>query len=436
MSEKFKEIYAQYPEKYKFEDAEVDQEVFIAFISSCQLKTFQIHPKKAQALLKLAREWEAPSLESYATTVCRENGYPVYPRIDPIGDLKLKQDKNEDCGADYKRAGAVFMDSLDDDRLLEFDPEPLFRIVAYAEKLPNWDEQKYADFVMKLRKTSPEAAVLLSLRLNFTKISEEDNDALFESPEMRNQSVGFFVAYSLSQTRHQTQELINQTTAKCMDQLREFGDDMLDANSNLKRYLEEDHQRNMKLLDEEINSNADRLDKLVREFTRTADILVEGPLSPNGFGDPALKRIEEDAQDRLNNLYQHIRDELEKNHEVKHPKMQEDVNRVEEEWEREYSDPVASEKRINDRIAELEGVSHKYHGEIDQIDRDLDHIRGSINAKIARDYVRTDKGSRIEANIYSIFGDEADYVKKESVAVAEIDARLDKQCPLKSGAKD
>ncbi|EAY19855.1 hypothetical protein TVAG_129630 [Trichomonas vaginalis G3] len=434
MSEKFKTIYEQNPEKYKFENDEIDQEVFVAFISSCQLKTFQINPKKAQALLKLAREWEAPSLESYATTVCRENGYPVYPRVDPIGDLKIKQDRNEDCGEDYKRAGAVFMDSLDDDRLMEFDPEPLFRIVAYAEKLPNFDEQKYADFVMKLRERRMDAAVLLSLRLNFTKITEEDTDALFQSPEMRQQSIGFFVAYSLSQTRHKTQELINETTAKCMDQLHEFGNDMLDANGSLKKALQKDHEKNMKLLNQEIDANADELNRLVREFTRTADILVEGPLSPNGFADPALKRIEDDAQERLNNLYNHIREEIGKNHDEKHPKMRDDVDRVEQDWENEYNDPEATQKRMEDMLNELEGVASKYRGEIDQIDKDLDHIRGSINAKIARDYVRTDKGSRVEANIYSIF-DEADFVKEESSAIEDIDARLDKQCPLKIGKK-
>ena len=98
MSGKFKSLYQENPEKYKIEE-DIDPEVFVAFISSCQLKNFQIAPTKAQKLLEVSREWDCPSLEQYASDVCKKAGIPVYPRDDPIGDLIKKQDAGEDSAA-------------------------------------------------------------------------------------------------------------------------------------------------------------------------------------------------------------------------------------------------------------------------------------------------------------------------------------------------
>ena len=433
MSGKFKSLLEEYPEKYRIEE-NLDPEVFIAFISSCQLKNFQIAPQKAQKLLEVSREWDCPSLEQYASDVCRKAGIPVYPRDDPIGDLIKKQDEGEDSAQDYKRAATVFITSLDDNRLIEMDAEPLYRIVAYAERLPNFDEKKYAEFVIKLHKQNPEAAVLLALRADFDNFNEQESDTLFMSPQMRSQAIGFFVAYSLSQMRHKVQDKIDETELNFKNALARFNYDMKEEHDKLRDDLHEMHERELEKLEKVCKEQSDEVDRLTRELTRTADILVEGTLSEHGIGDPALRRIQNDADERLEKLYSHIREELEKNHDAHREQMQKDVLDEEANWEEEYANPDKVENNCRSKLSELEGVSHIYQQDLQQIDTDLDDIREAIQAKISKDYVRTDKGTRDNTRMYSIFGEDEEKVTKAGAFLEDIDQRLEAQCPLKSGA--
>jgi hypothetical protein len=444
MSSKFSALYQENPSVIRLDD-NVSQEVFVAFISGCQLKSFSVAPSSAQELLTLAREWGAPSLEQYATDVCKKEGIPVYPRVDPIGDLVAKQEQEQDTAEDYKRAAAVFIDSLDDHRLREMDPEPLFRIVAYAEKLPNFDEKKFAEFVVKLHDEAPESAVLLALRADFDNFLEsgpvpEGYDTLFKSPQMRSQSVGFFVAYALSQMRHKCEKEITETELKIKNEIASFFYSEAEELNTFSQQIKNAHDDEMARLLDIYEKQDSEIQRLTKELTKTADTLTVGSLSPQGMGDPALKAMAENAEQRLEKLYVDIQAKLNENHEAHREEMVNGVLAQEKEWEEEYSNPEKVVSECREGIEALANVSEKFGAEINQIDEDLDNIRNAIYAKVAYDYVRSDKGSRDTSNMYSIFDGFRDDVNRETIEASgrmlkEIGDALDKQCPLKSGSK-
>ena len=444
MSSKFKRLYNENPEGMQFDD-NVSQEAFIAFISSCQLKSFSVSPDAAQDLLKISREWGVPSLEQYAIDVCKKNGIMVHPAIDPIGDLVAKQEQEKDTARDYQRAATVFIDSLDDDRLIEMNPEPLFRIVAYAEKLPNFDEKKFAEFVIKLHSKAPESAVLLALRANFDNFFEngpvpEGYDILFKSQQMRSQSLSFFVAYALSNMRHKASKEITETELKIKNTLAGFYYSEDEDLKTFSQQLQQAHDNEMNKLRERYQSQDDEVQRLIKELTRTADCLTTGPLSPEGMGDPALKLVSENAIKRLDKLCEEVQTRLNQNHDEHKEKMQSDVLAQEKEWEDEYNNPEKAVAESREKLVSLGDVSKKYDESISQIDKDLDNIRYSIYAKIANDYVRSDKGMRDTSNMYSIFEGYREDVKQETVEesgrfLKDISDALEKQCPLKSGSK-
>jgi hypothetical protein len=444
MSSKFNALYQENQQKLKFDES-VSPEVFIAFISSCQLKSFSIAPNKAQELLTVAREWGAPSLEQYATDVCKKEGIPYRPRVDPIGDLVAKQEQEKDTAEDYKRAATVFMDSLDDHLLREMDPEPLFRVVAYAEKLPNFDEKKFAEFVITLHKEAPESAVLLALRADFDNFLEngpvpEGYDILFKSPQMRSQSIGFFVAYAFSQMRHKCDKVLTETELKIKNALATF---VYEEDKDLVAFteqLKQAHSEEMARLNETYEKQDQEIQRLTKELTRTADILTTGSLSAGSINDPTLNTIIANTNQRIEKLYGEIQSKLKEKHDEHREQMKNDVMDQEQQWEDEYNNPekVTSESRA--KLETLFGVSEKYDETIAQIDTDLDNIRYAIYAKISDDYVRSDKALRDTSNLYSIFDGFREDVNKEGVEnsakfLKDISDALDKKCPLKSGSK-
>ena len=209
----------------------------------------------------------------------------------------------------------------------------------------------------------------------------------------------------------------------------------MDGNSQIREEFLKVLREEQNKLEEMCQKQKAEVERLIKEETRTADILTEGSLSPNGYGDPALKRIKEDAEGRLEKLYQHIKEELNKNHEAHRQEMQNAVNEEEKNWEEEYGNSEKIEGNCRDKLNELDGVSQQYQADIGQIDTDLDNIRQAIMAKIAKDYVRSDKGTRDTSSMYTIFGDEEEKVTKAAEFLEDIDNKLEKQCPLKSGAK-
>ncbi|EAY11471.1 hypothetical protein TVAG_248380 [Trichomonas vaginalis G3] len=444
-STKFAEEYQQNPQQLKFEE-NVAKETFEAFINSCQLRPYVISDLLIFELLDLYRKWGCNSLEAHCYSECKNRGLRPRPREDYIGILLDKIDNNEETVEDLRHVAEILNDSWDDDRLPDIEPELLYRIVVLAEKY-NMDMDELTKFTMNLYDINPESAVLLTLRLDFDHLSEEQIDRIFHCSEMHNISIGFFVAMSISAVRNRTKDNLVDSECNHIKMMNEFQREMDYDRRHMIMRLDQEHEDEMRKLMDTLVKQHRKLEELTDYLTDTAERLDSGPLSPRGIGDPKLKALKEETDEKLQRIYNRIQADVEQNLAENSQVFENSIAKIEAEWEADCADPRKVSADTDRAIAIAGDKAEELSRKLDEIEAQVKRSKASIAAKIVRDQTRgisgmvKDAGKDNHDSKYSIFKGESSLwglteedVKKEVKTIKDLETLIDQLCPIRGAA--
>ncbi|EAY17273.1 hypothetical protein TVAG_266360 [Trichomonas vaginalis G3] len=417
----------------------VSDETFKAFLSSCQLRNFQLQPLYALELLDVARKWDCPNLERYCQDLCKENGIVYRPKNDVLGNLLKNIDEGTAKRSDLQAVANVFDEVMDDDRLPDVEPEILFRIVLMAEK-KGFDMEKYIKFVMRIIKTEPETAILLILRINFDLLPEDQENYIFHCPMIHEQSINFFVAMALSSVRWHARTELEATTNYHIDLLNDFLKNIEVTKANLIKQLADEHDEQM----DEIMTVLEKQHAIIEDLS---DILAEqaqkletGPLSVNGQGDERVNKIRHDAENDIRRYTEAVNDQLNENRARFMNNIEETIENVKNEWIKNMTDPVRVKEAHEKKLNEIDQQCNKQQQQLDQIQGEVDTIKATLLAKIVKDKLQGARGIRDTTNAYDVFdGAEkiwnlsSDDVKRaERDVIDVIEHRIEAECPMRA----
>lgn len=444
-STKFAQEYEANPQQLKF-DENIAKETFEAFVNSCQLRPYVISDLLIFELLELYRRWGCTSLEMHCYSECKNRGLRPRPREDYIGILLEKIDNNEESAEDLQHVAEILNDSWDDDRLPDIEPELLYRICVMAEKyFPDMDE--FTKFTMNLYDVNPEAAVLLTLRLDFDHLTEEQLDRIFHCAEMHNISIGFFVAMSISAVRNRTKDNLVDSECHHIKMMNEFQREMDYDRRHMIMRLDQEHATEMQKLMETLVKQHRKLEELTDYLTDTAERLDSGPLSPQGIGDPKLRALKEETDEKLQRIYNRIQADVDQNLAESAKIFENSVAKIEEEWERDCADPKKVSADTDRAIAIAGDKVEELTRQLDEIQSQIKRSKSAFAAKIVRDHARgisgmvKDAGKENHDSKYSLFkgssslwGLTAEDVRSEVKTVKDLEVLIDQLCPIRGAA--
>jgi hypothetical protein len=430
----------------EFEDNVAD-DTFKAFLSSCQLRNFQIKPLYALELLEVARNWECPNLEQYSQELCKANGIVFRPRNDPLGVLLAHIDEGKAKRSDLLNVANVFDDYLEDDRLPDLEPEILFRIVLMAEK-KGFNMEKYIKFVMSIIRTEPETATLLSLRINFDLLPEDQENLIFHCPTIHEMSIGFFVAMALSNVRWHGNHALEATRASYAEVLNTFIQNIDQKKKKLVEELKEEHEKEMDEIITVLEKQHELIEELSDILADQAVRLEKGPLSAEGQGDERVNKIRMDAEEEIKRYAEVVNDQLKEERANFKDQVQGEVEIVKNKWIAKMSDPERIREEHENKLNDISDVISSQMEQVSKISDDVKQLKAALCAKIVRDKLRGEKGLRNATNCFGIFdnasseadsiwGLDSDDVTKASKEIIDvIEERLEQECPIRKPVLD
>ena len=444
-SQRFREEYASNPEQLMF-DENIAKETFEAFIASCQLRSFTIPDSLILELLELYRRWKCFSLEAQCYNECKKRGIRARPREDYIGILLEKCDRNEESVEDLQNVADILNDQWDDDRLPDIEPELLYRIVVLAEK-KEMDMEKFKDFVMELYETNPESAVLLTLRLDFDHLSEEELETIFQCGEMHEIAIGFFVASSLSAIRNKTKDNLVDSEVQHIAMMNDFQRQMDYDRRHMIMRLDKEHKEEMEYLIGKMKKQHDTIERLSDILSNSAERLSTGALSPRGIGDPKLRELKDEVDEKLTKIYTQTQNDVNDNLAETQKILENSIAKIEKEWEEDVADPTKIKADTERTVVVTDQKIGEFNKTLDEIQNSIKQSKGSIAAKIVRDHLRFASGllkdNRKEKNgsKFDLFKGEgslwnlnAGEVKEQVRTVKELENLLDMMCPIRGAA--
>ena len=430
-SKKFEENYEQNPDGLEIKE-NVSQEALMIFLRMCQNKDFEITYDTAQELITLTRNWQCPLLERYVIDFCHEHNLIVRPKYDPIGLLLEAIDNNCEGVHEITEVAKVLNDSFDDDRLPDIELELLFKIVITAEKDYNLDLQKYKKFVLQMFKSNPSTAVILSLKLPFDDLTNDELRVLQECKDMRIQSLSFFFANALSIVKNNVDRRLTQMNEDMFISIDKARREM-DLRERLFRYELEQYQKEKKeIIEKRLSEQQEEIEGIYQELLVQAARLDGGLLSENGLIDKRLLRLQANTNNMIKQIHQAVQESLDEPRENRHQIVKSNVAKRFVVWDRNYSDPDYMLKEIQNRLIETGDVYNKLEDRRQEIDADLKNIQATIKSKIMRDKLRPDKSRRNTDERYSIFEpDERADIVKAGRTIQDIENKIEQYCPFR-----
>lgn len=431
----------------------VSEDVFDAFSQACQLKPFKVTLTNAFELLELAQEWGIPSLEQFVNNYIESKGLKKQDDNDALGQLlKHLEDEDADLTDDISAVSKKFNDYLRDDRLKQVHPEHLFKIIMQAEPR-QINQQLFIDFVMKLFEEEPEKAVPLCLRVDFDRITDSQNEEIFQCREMHEQAMGYFIAEALSAIRDKEQTDLSSTEQKYIKLLQD-----------IREYIVKHRAIALSKVENEFESETKQLNDLIEKQQNIIEELRQ-------LRDQQRQQIAENTQ-KYNVEYQKFERELERQQEVISQKQKIEQKRkeniqneietqcvpIEEMYEQKSSEIDSNdlhrrenvEKALNefrDRYLDnYQDVKALHNGTTNTINSILDRInemRACFASTVLNDELKDDAYMRDTSKKFEVFAMDPKLwdLTPESVQQAEeflkkLEDRIRKSCPINKSKRN
>ncbi|OHT14570.1 hypothetical protein TRFO_14968 [Tritrichomonas foetus] len=438
---------------------QVSDETFEAFSAACKLEPFKVTLNNAFELLELAQEWGIPSLETFVTNYIVSKGLKRRDIGDPLGSLIIHLEEEAEEPAlvrdvkhielirqDIEGVAHMFNQYLTDERLSQVHPEVLFKIMMQAEE-HHINQQLLIDFVMKLLETEPEKAVPLCLRIDFDLLTDSQVEEIFQCREIYEESMGYFIAFSMSAIRNKQQHNLAETEQRYLKEMQEIREIIIKDRAGALSKVTEEFEAKMK----ELNELADNQEDQIKELKQLRDEQQKLLDEEDERFDKEAHRFEKEMirqKDYLDQMQMAVNERkhrvVEKVKEGCQPIIDDASNRIKETMEEDAKRREQVKSGLNQLMRRLQKAQDVEKARITEIDQEIDLIHNrivdsfsAVAAKIVRDQYKYNSFLRDIDSRFEIFRAEpkiwdldADKVEEQEKIIQEFESKLRKTCPI------
>lgn len=426
----------------------VSEEAFQAFSAACRLEDFQTTQTNAFELLDLAQEWGIKSLETFVSNYITAKGLVRPEEGDHLQPL-LQHLEEENDKYDIKDVIGIaknFDAYLQDDRLLQLNPETIFQIFHHAE-LRGIDSKNYTDYVLKQFDNDPEKAVPLTLLMDFDHLTHEQKEDIFQCREMHEEFVGYFIAAALSALASKARQDLDDSEERNLkeiddlrDTLKKLRNDTLgklqetfsNETTAITQQIEKQRQeietlRNKKTeLQTKINNENRKFDETEAEFLRAIEKQKDSIEEMRSMIDTRQKTISYQIKHQFGTLRTETSDQI---GEIEYN----DQNRISETTE-------VLEKAANEVLQKSDDVSQRSSEVQAKVQSDCKWaktVSSTFGAKIVRDQLRFDHFLRNVSKRFQVFETDpkiwdidANDAKQAEETLIKLETKINTACPL------
>lgn len=430
-------------------DKELSEDSADAFVKACRLQNFKVTSANAFDLLDLSIEWKIVNLEKFVEKYCKTKGLTRPEPEDSTDYLAIFMEKMSQRTLeqeDYINVAKRINQYITDERMLKIHTLPLFRLILASEYTPV-DDQKLVEFVMKIIKVNPNAAVPLLLRVNYDLLTPEEDDTVFDTPQTHEQNINFFIASSCSATRNRTFRILQAIEQSIQDSLNETSKEAKVDRHNYLRTMNEDYRKRVNEMKEIVDRQKQQIEDLkkYREIMITRRQEVE-----NEFKE---KNEELDNQrSNVSDMMDHRRDqnealkaqvgkEIGKQAGQVRQKVLNDFDTLKDaDEERRESGAQYRQNSLDSLKRNVERMKKNCQvikAEVTAYSKETEHTRAILAAKMVKDFMRFDNFIRKTERRHKIFDERSIWnlssaeVKSSEEELNVIERRIDKICPIR-----
>ena len=430
-------------------DRQVSAEAESAFLAACRVEQFKITTDCATDLLILANEWMIDTLESFVLRFMKSKSMNTdieLPNSDYLGQLLELADDHAASDFLFEQVAKRLNGYFDDERLLDLNPESLFRVVILAEEF-GLSEEKFRDFLFRLFRHNVYSAVPLTLRLNFAIIQQAQDRQIYETPEMHDQNMGYFKVLALSALRNRSdrerirfvkaiqigiQQLQSDLRNQRHNDAHALHTEFKDRTNKMKAILAE-QKRQLDEIKEYREEQMKRHDEELLNFTKNADELRE--LMSKQKRD-LMARIK--AMEQLKN---EVKDEIDRNLHGLRNKIAKDLKDVTKEAEKRQATIADAIKEplenLTQNVDEAKGLIEDLNNQVNDHVNDARDKQTVLATKMMRDFMRFDGFVRRTGKRFQLFEDmnvwglKPDDIKDSEKFLNNLERSLDRLCPIR-----
>ena len=430
-------------------DGQIPSEAVTAFVAACNLQQFKVTATNAFDLLDLAVDYKIANLEKFVNNYVAAKGL-VRPESDDVTDyLQVFIDKmnaRELTTDDYMNLAQRIDKYITDERMYTINTLPLFRLILYTD-YTGIDDIKLNAFVTQLLQQKPETAVPLLLRIDFNKLTRQQENEIFSAYDLHHNNFNFFIASSLSADRNRLERNLNALDKEIEKQANDLDTDMHNLRRDHIDELETTYQNEYGEMKQMADDQKRQIDEL-RAFLDKTKELIDKLLSD--YEDNGQKIRDETERQRQNleeskriveECMNKARDEIEKQTndlrdkimQLIHELIENDMNRREE-IERKRVNPYESLLR---NIARMKKNCATLDDAIQATEEETNLVKATLAAKMVKDFMRFDNFIRRNEKRFKIFdkqeiwGLRSSDVKQAETELSAIERRVDKLCPIR-----
>lgn len=439
LSKKFPEVRQENPNQF-IVSQNYNPETFEAFLAACQLKSFNVDKNNAFELRQLALEWKVPTLQNFVENYIEEKKLTPPPTIDYLGILIEHVADNCDTYQDWINVANDFNKVLTDPRFEQLPAEVIFQVLAMADR-KGVNQLALIEFVMKLYDSNPNKAVPLMLRLDFSLLSKEQLEKIFNNRLTHEQNISFFIASTLSAVDNkveiairnmQKRRLIEMTVLKNnIRRKRELA--MQQRSEEYQREAEElraEVARQQRMIDELeglVQEHRDRLSSEERRVTARRTPIADDALERiNSSVNSEIERLDEEAEKQKMDFFTRM------------DRMAFDSPRTAKQFFTSAAEKSVSQTtRAQSFARSLNALTTETDAAASQTKAEMDRVSAYLSAKILKDKLRYDQFIRRTTQRHKPFdsskfyGSTPSQVKSAEEELTKIEAALDRLCPLR-----
>ena len=426
-----------------------DPATFKIFTAACQLEKFRVNASNVTQLLNLALEWQVPSLERFCQEFIKKKGVKAQDAASPVDWLVRQCERGCEEPADILAVAEVINEALLDDRLLSLPPEVIFEIVEKADR-EKLDEQRLVTFVMRLLEVKPSSAGPVILLLNRELLSAQQRGKIARNRKIHEQDVQFFVGWTVSHMRNQTEKDIRELVSAFRNREGELESEYEKKQNHQTQKLRRALVQAVEGLRKEVEENQAKINAMIQAAKREANELAKEQKDEQ----TKLKTLQAEVA-RVNDICGIIsKHSVSAAEEVK-LSVGEEIDALKKELEEKIT--AVSSAHMNSCQEILDGhtkvmdeqrqLIDKMFGKVDKMSDteadlsiDIGNVKAILLAKIIRDKIRSDKYIRDSEHRFDLFNDDipswnqtADQARKAEEFIVNLEAKLDKLCPIRGG---
>lgn len=436
------------------------EESIAAFIAACNLQQFKVTSTNAFELLDLAVLYKIVNLEkfvrNYITTkdLKRPGGEDETDYLQIFID-KMNQNIAEDpekefksalTPEDYENVASRINVYIDDPRLFEIKLVPMYRLILYTDYTA-LDHKKLNAFVLRLLQEKPETAVPLLLRIDFSQLTNEQDDQIFATDAVHTDNSNFFTASTLSADRNHQTRTLNATEKELEKLMNEADTDFANQRRDQTDELEHEYVEQYNKLKELADAQKEQIKKL-KEYQRATNQQSEQVVShfkgaSSGLTEAIAKTKESFEERKRQNdaLREKVQQEIEKQVGELREHTLADIEGVKAESQEVRN--AAVEKRnqtfasLGRNVDRMEKNCAALDDAVKISNKETDELKSALAAKMIRDFMRFDNFIRRNGKRFQIFNDKdiwglnAKDVEEAEEFLKGVDKRIDKICPIR-----